>query len=158
MDVGARKGTEQEIMNAHLRVQDVLERLPMSIVIIDAVDGGGVLFANDRARELFGGRIPQASRSGGRVIMPRFEAAGRDGKPLQPEDWPLARALSSGTTVTDEIRLPSAAGKNVTLHVTAAPVRDGSNAVAAVVGIFSEANADAVAGIDSAPQSPQSGS
>ncbi|MBV8742685.1 MAG: PAS domain-containing protein, partial [Sinobacteraceae bacterium] len=158
VDVGARKGTEQEIMNAHLRVQDVLDRLPMSILIIDALDGGGVLFANDRARELFGGRIPKAAPSGGRVIMPRFEAAGRDGKPLQAEDWPLARALSSGTTVTDEIRLPSVAGKNVTLHVTAAPVRDGSNAVAAVVGIFSEANADAVAGIDSAPQSPQSGS
>src|SRR5262249_37201348 len=60
-----------------------------------------------------------------------------DGTPYLPEEWPLARAILHGETVTDEeIRIERLDGSELTLAVYSTPVREHGRIVAGVAAFF----------------------
>jgi PAS domain S-box-containing protein len=107
---------------SHALLEAVIQQLPGGIGIADAVTGR-VIMSNSRAREIFGAREPGTVE---RIAdYSRFTAYRVDGEPLAAEDWPLARAILHGETVTDEvIHLQRADGTRATLLVSARPVVD----------------------------------
>jgi PAS domain S-box-containing protein len=67
----------------------------------------------------------------------------QEGNPLEPEEYPIARALLAGET-TNQARLVTrrAEGSEVVISVNAAPVRDAEGGVAAAVMTFQDVTAE----------------
>jgi PAS domain S-box-containing protein len=105
-------------------LEAVIDQLPGGIGIADA-STGRVILSNPRAREIFGSR--ERGRVAGVEDYGRFSATRADGEPLGAEDWPLARAVLHGVTITDElIHLHREDGSSAVLLVSATPVVDES--------------------------------
>jgi two-component system CheB/CheR fusion protein len=138
VDVGARKLAERATVMAHDRGLAVLDQVPMAILLIDAKDSS-LQFANRRAVQLFGTMLPNPMPENETTPVPSVEGVGKDGWRYWPEDWPLARVLATGTSITDEkIRTMGANGRQLTLFASAAPIRDEEGNTVAFVGTFLE--------------------
>ena len=62
-----------------------------------------------------------------------------DGRPYEPEEWPLARALTTGELVRDEeVEILRGDGTRGYMSLNAAPVRDASGAIVAGVVILTD--------------------
>jgi two-component system CheB/CheR fusion protein len=137
IDIAARKGAEEEILAAKDRVQGVLEQMPTAVVIMQPPTGR-LLFANERAATLFGYSFPAPVP--GELAPPFYPAmAGTTGagEAYRPEQWPVARSLASGQTISDEeISVKTPDGKIAVLSVSSAPVRNATGETVAVVGTF----------------------
>ncbi|HEU4698442.1 MAG TPA: PAS domain S-box protein [Gemmatimonadales bacterium] len=119
----AREHTEQRLLAA------VLEQAPLGIVIAEA-PSGRLWFTNRRVAALFG-REPQATAAdygaGDRAFHP-------DGRPIEPRQWPIRRALTRGETVRDQpIEIEQPSGRRLEISVDAAPVRDEQGRIVAAV-------------------------
>jgi two-component system phosphate regulon sensor histidine kinase PhoR len=88
---------------------------------------------NDQSEEMLG-RVITASG-----VMDYGQIAGFDevGRRLEPQDWPLARALILGeSSHAERIRVERDDGSSLTIEANASPIRDGSGAIAAAVVVF----------------------
>ena len=137
VDIGARKRSELEVLKAHERVQGVLEQMPTAIVILDPV-AGQLQYANRKAASLFGSSLPSPTPlGGGAPFQPLLIGTRSGGLPYLAEEWPLARTLSTGETVSDEEIEVIGADKVIRVFsVSAAPVRNTEGGIVAVVGTF----------------------
>jgi two-component system, cell cycle sensor histidine kinase and response regulator CckA len=69
----------------------------------------------------------------------RFTGLHIDGRPYEKHEWPLARAVLHGETVSgEEIELVRADGSRVFLSMNAAPIRDPNGTVIAAVTAFQD--------------------
>jgi two-component system, chemotaxis family, CheB/CheR fusion protein len=136
VDVGARKRAERATVMALDRGLAVLDQVPMAILLMDAKDSS-LQFANRRAAQLFGASLLNPVPENQTTPAPSLEGVGNDGWRYRPEDWPLARVLATGTSITDEkIQTVGANGQQLTLSVSAAPIRDEEGNTVAFVGTF----------------------
>ncbi|MGH2946790.1 MAG: SpoIIE family protein phosphatase [Solirubrobacteraceae bacterium] len=127
VDITARKAAE-------MRLEAVLHQLPAGVVIADA--DGRILMSNERLREMGLSREPGL---GSRLHEIGFTAWHMDGRPYEPPDWPLARALKRGEVVRgEEMAFVRADGTAGVLEVNAAPIRDGGGTIVAAVAVVEE--------------------
>jgi PAS domain S-box-containing protein len=113
---------------AELRLHGVLQQLPVGVVIVEA--DGTVLLGNDQLETI--GLAPYLA-SGKDIREPNFVGRRPDGRPYAPEELPLRRALETGTVARGvEVTFERADGQQRTVEVSAAPIRDGPEIVAAV--------------------------
>jgi PAS domain S-box-containing protein len=113
---------------AELRLQGVLQRLPVGVVIADA--DGTVLLSNEQLGKT--GLGPYLA-SGMDIREANFTGTRSDGREYAPKDLPLRRALETGTVASGvEVTFRGADGVERTVEVNAAPIRDGGEIVAAV--------------------------
>jgi len=114
-------------------VEAVIQQMPSGLVVAEAPSG----------------RLVLANRQVEHILRHPFVAAGDgpwyhdhagfhpDGRPYEPHEWPLARAIGTGEIVTsEEIDYVLGDGTGATLETSAAPVRDGSGAIVAGVVTF----------------------
>jgi two-component system CheB/CheR fusion protein len=137
VDIGARKRAEDEILGAQARLQAVLEQMPTAVVMVEA-PGGRLLFANKQAETLFNHSFPIPVPGD---PIPAFypTLAGRHvgGEAYRAEDWPMARALATNAVIVDEeVTVEDSEGRDRSLLMNAAPVRDAQGKAVAVVGTF----------------------
>ena len=127
-----RAEAERERLVVELRSQGalleaVLRQLPSGVII--AAPDGGVVMSNDQAAEIFQERFEVASFAGADAPAAFHEG----GRPYEPPEWPLARAVERGESVAGEaIEIRRADGSRRIIEVSAAPVRAGGEVVAGV--------------------------
>lgn len=122
----------------------LLDAVPMGIVVADA---DGNLFRVNQANELLWGRnLPKS-----KVVSEYSEWRGwwadgseRQGVPLRPDDWALARALKGEEVSYDvvEIETFDSPSERRTITLSAAPVRDNAGAI--VGGVVAQTNITAL--------------
>lgn len=147
-DVSERKRAEDEVrrLNAELedrvqlrtgeleteraRLATVIEQMPAGVMIVEP--DGTLALANRQAEAIWGKSFEAGAQTA---------AEGRgfdlDGRLLAPDDWPLARAVTTGDFVTGElVEILRADGTSAVIEVNAAPVRDADGRVVAGVQTF----------------------
>ena len=113
----------------------VMRQMPEGLVVARAPDGE-LTAANDEFRRILGQQMLAAATI---EEYGNYPAIRPDGKPYQPHETPLARALLAGETVSsEELRLRRPDGVLVDLWARAAPVRDDQDQIVAAVGIFTD--------------------
>jgi PAS domain S-box-containing protein len=117
------------------RLETVLRQMPAGVVIAEA-PSGRMLLTNDAVEQIWRGPMPRAGELAEYETYAGFHP---DGRRLRAEEWPLARAVTSGETVTnEEIEFLRADGSRGWLVMDAAPIRDRDGRVAAAVGTMSD--------------------
>jgi signal transduction histidine kinase/GAF domain-containing protein len=130
---GIRERLVADIEAERSRLETVLRRMPIGVVLAEAPDGPFV-FANDAAIRLSPvpielGQPPRYDRARGRRP---------DGTLLDPADWPLARAMAGETVENEVIEIETADGPARSFSMSAAPIADRTGAIAAAVVTYSD--------------------
>jgi signal transduction histidine kinase/PAS domain-containing protein len=127
---GARCQLLLELAEERVRLGTVLQQSPIGVVIAES-PSGKTLFGNAEAARLL--RRPSLS-----AFCPDDPTTGPwralhgDGRPYEPNEWPLARAIANGEVVkNEEIQLEFSDGAFVYVSVNAAPVEDCERHIAA---------------------------
>jgi PAS domain S-box-containing protein len=120
----------RELETARARLATVIEQMPAGVMIVEP--DGTLALANRQAEAIWGESFDP--RSDTPAEGRGFDSAGR---PLGPDEWPLARAVTTGDIVTGElVEIMRADGTAVVIEVNAAPVRDPDGRVVAGVQTF----------------------
>jgi signal transduction histidine kinase/PAS domain-containing protein len=112
------------------RLRTVLDVLPSAVII--AGPQGELLEMNPAIKTLWGEEVPLAA---GIAQYALYKARwARTGQALAPEDWTLARALTSGEPVlNDELEIETFDGQRKVILNSAAPIRDETGAITGAV-------------------------
>ena len=128
LDVTERVRVEaerEELIRQLLRersiLQAVLQQLPHSVYIAEA-PSGRLFLANEQAVTQIRGPTEPTLNVEGYRAYPGFHA---DGRPYEPNEWPLARAMASGVPVMAEaVHVIRGDGSRGVIEYSATPVRD----------------------------------
>jgi hypothetical protein len=102
-------------------LETLLRHIPVGVIISDA-PGGRVLYGNERMEQILGHPIVPPKNVAEYVVWRGFHL---DGRPYEPHEWPLARAITTGEVVSgEEIHIERTDGKRLALLVSAAPIRN----------------------------------
>ncbi len=112
-------------------LQAIIEQMPEGVVIAEA-PLGRLIHYNEQLRRMWG-----------RPDMPRdlrtFSGLHSDGRPYQPEEWPIARSVASGEVVRDEeFRILRADGTWIYINASSAPIYDESGIMRYAVAALSD--------------------
>jgi PAS domain S-box-containing protein len=105
------------------RLETLLRQLPDGLMIAEA-PSGRVVLRNDRLETLLGVPAWALDHIAGGEAYRGFDT---DGRELQPDEWPLARAVRGETVPRTELELLRADGSRIWIEKRATPVfdRDG---------------------------------
>jgi PAS domain S-box-containing protein len=122
---------EQHTKSAQLEA--VLRQMPAGVLIAEA-PSGRLLMGNAQVEEILRHEfVPTASLE----EYSHWSGLHPDGTPVEPPEWPLARAIANGETVTgEEILYRRGDGTRVWIRVSATPIRDAEDRIVAGVMVF----------------------
>ncbi len=113
----------------------LIESLPVGLLI--ARKDGRIVVKNSEADRIWGGPVPMARNVSEYAAYRGWWAD--TGKELTPEDWPLARAVSTGAGCTSEvIDIERMDGTRGAILNSAVPVRDDSGRVIGGLAVFQD--------------------
>jgi PAS domain S-box-containing protein len=116
------------------RLAAVLSRLPAGVIIGEAPDGRLVL-GNPEVERIWRHPFRPVTGFSQYGAYRGFHPA--DGRPYEPQEWPLARSLRTGEVITgEEVDIERGDGTRGTLVVNSAPIRDPDGSVTAAVCTF----------------------
>ncbi|MEI6043942.1 MAG: PAS domain S-box protein [Chloroflexota bacterium] len=111
-------------------LEAILQQMPLGVTIAEA-PSGKITLENSQVGEIWRHEaIPSESieEYGG------YRGFHKEGKPYQPQDWPLARAITSGeVTLNEELDFQRGDGTWGTMLLNAAPVRNSAGEIVAGV-------------------------
>ena len=111
-------------------VEGVVEQMPIGVIVAEA-PSGDVLVGNGEIDRIWR-NAPDGSATPGRPPLGSIFHA--DGRPYEPEEWPLVRSLRDGEIVRDEeaeiVRGDRSRG---TISISSTPVRSADGTIAAAV-------------------------
>jgi PAS domain S-box-containing protein len=113
------------------RFEAIVKQMPGSVVIGEA-PSGKLIFANEKLLEVWGHPLIESQNIEEYIEWIGFHP---DGRRYEGHEWPLARAIQKGETVTNEdIDIIRGDDKPATLRLSAAPIKDSTgNVIAGVV-------------------------
>ncbi|MEK7571454.1 MAG: ATP-binding protein, partial [Patescibacteria group bacterium] len=125
-------GREKELRNiaeeGEVRLTTILQQLPVGVMIVDAKDHK--LTGNKHLEKVTGRKIKGRMRTD--ESYPSKYIYHND-KPVLQKDWPIARALTKGKTVTlQEMEYRREDKKRLFLRVNASPIKKDEEIIAAV--------------------------
>lgn len=132
----AREEREQLIKQLEAertRLEAVLQQMPAGVVLAEA-PSGRLILSNKQVDEIW--RFPFYPSA---TIEEYREYKGfhSDGRPYQPEEWPLARSVTKGEVVMgEEIDYLRGDGTRGRMRVSSAPIRDRQGLIIAAVATF----------------------
>ena len=135
--------SEAELHAREAQLLAVLEHLPVGVIIAEA-PSGRVVRTNAQADAILGrpAVLPRDVEGYGTYVG--FHPA--DGRPYEPDEWPLARAARRGETVRGElVDFRRRDGTPGTLRVSATPIRDAAGHVDTAVVLFDDISAQRAA-------------
>jgi PAS domain S-box-containing protein len=134
-DVAERSGVEAALRESEERSARIVETIASGIAIIDM--DGKITFANETAEGILG--LSRTDMTERMHDDPAWRMTTMSGVPMEDEDAPVGRVLRSGSPVHDvELAVEQPNGTRVALSVNAAPIRDPSGAMVAVVASFTD--------------------
>jgi PAS domain S-box-containing protein len=110
----------------------VLQQLPAGVLIAEA-PSGRLIMGNARVRQILRHDIlpfAEGDAFGG------WSGVRADGTAIQPNQWPLARAIAGERITGEEILLHRGDGTLCWIRVNAAPIRNAQGAIVAGVAVF----------------------
>lgn len=120
------------------RLEALLMHLPAGVIIAEA-PSGKLIMGNEQMERIW--RRPFLACDS---IAGYSEYAGyhSDGRPYEPEEWPLARSIRHGEVVTgEEIDFLRGDGTVGRMSVASAPIRDPKGRITAAVTVFQDITA-----------------
>ena len=137
VDITARRNAGQASAPDLARVQAVIEQMPIAVLVAEAPEGTLVL-ANRRAATLFNQPYPLPFIDHPwQTAYSAFRGFYADGRPYEPREWPLARALATGETVFDEeLDFVRADGIRGSVSMSTTPIHNPKGDMVAVVATF----------------------
>lgn len=145
IDVTDRKQAEVErvallkqLAQERALLAEVLQQMPLGVGIATAPKGTLIL-GNAQLETIWRHPMIPADTIAGYDVYHGFHL---DGRPLLPEEWPLARAIRTGEVVSPElIAFERGDGSHGLMEMRAAPVRDDMGTVVAGVVTFDDVTA-----------------
>src|SRR5262252_2107722 len=124
----------EELSAQHQKLTEVLRQMPAGVIIAEA-PSGKLIMGNERVAQIWRHEfLPSTNveRYGS------YKGFHPDGRPYEPQEWPLARSITAGEVVTnEEIEILRGDGTRGALISNSAPIRDGGGRiVAGVVSFF----------------------
>ena len=117
----------------HALLEEVLRQMPAAVIIAESPSGRLVL-GNRQVEEVWGRPVLP---SWGVSHYDQWRGFHADGRPLSADEWPLARSLTKGETVSgEEIEIERADGERRTVWVSSAPVYGRDDRIIAGVVAF----------------------
>src|SRR5207237_10346284 len=111
-----------------------LDRMPAGVIIGEAPDGR-LLLANRQAEQIWGRLIALGAGTAQYREYRGFHPG--DGRPYEPEEWPLARSIAKGEVVTEEeIDFLRSDGTRGTMFVSSAPIETPDQRIVSAVATF----------------------
>jgi PAS domain S-box-containing protein len=105
-------------------------------VIIAEAPSGKIVASNEQEERIWGQGFPPSENIGQYVQYPAFHA---DGRPVLPDEWPLARTITTGEIVeNEEIRFKRGDGSFGWMITNSAPIRDAGGKIMAGVVVFQD--------------------
>jgi PAS domain S-box-containing protein len=130
----AREELLKSLGDQRSRLETVLRQMPAGVLISDA--DGTLVLSNEHAAQIWREPIPSGREIGDYKV---YVANRPTGEPYAIDEWPLARALRAGETVTGEIMaIVRFDGSRGWISVDAAPVRDRDGRIVAAVSTFTD--------------------
>jgi PAS domain S-box-containing protein len=117
----ARAELPVELAGENAIWSDILDQMPIGVVVTE-VPGGRFVWRNNEAERLLGGGAsPPIAGPGGYA---RYGAVHEDGRPYKPEEYPLSRAVRDDEVVEREpLYYRASDGRLMVLEVSASRVR-----------------------------------
>ena len=129
-----REAVLAKIEGDRARFAAVLKQLPSGVVIGEA-PAGRIVSGNDQAAKIW--RVPALTAEAVEEYG-KFEGYHPDGRWVEPDEWPLARAIR-GEVVTDEqIEIVRADGERGVTSQSAAPIYDAQGRIVAGAVVFTD--------------------
>jgi PAS domain S-box-containing protein len=118
-DVTDRKRAEEELRNRESELRTILDMLPVGVWLSDAE--GRIVLGNPEARRIWAG-----ARFVGIDQYGEYKGWWVDtGRPIEPREWALARALLDGeTSINEVVEIECFDGSHKVIHNSAVPIRD----------------------------------
>lgn len=121
------------------RLAAVVEQIPAGVIIAEA-PSGRIVFGNAQVERITGHPVRYSDDT--TRYTADWAAHHADGRRVQPDEWPLARAIRTGAIVTgEEYRYRRGDDTPAWVQLDAAPIRDGAGAVVAGVVILTDITA-----------------
>lgn len=122
----ARQRAEEERRTVLSQLETVLRQMPAGVVIAEA-PSGRLILGNEQADQIWRHPFMAADDTAG---YRQYRGFHPDGTPYLPEEWPLARSISTGEVVRgEEIDFIRGDGAPGTLVASAAPIRDAEGKI-----------------------------
>ncbi len=139
-DSGLRRRILARLQTDASLLEGILREVPVGII---AAEGGTgrLLLTNEAAARITGFQHELGvtlQENAGRMTLRGFRT---DGRPLEPVDWPLARALRGEIIAGEPIDLIRGDGSRASVLANAAPVRDQDGTIRAAVVAFQDVTA-----------------
>jgi PAS domain S-box-containing protein len=130
--------SEERFRHLAAKLEAVLQQMPAGVLLADA-DSEELTLANEQVEKMLGYGFHGNARLQQYDDIVSFRGFSPDGRPLAPEDWPLARSLRKGEIVrAEEIELRWPDGKKMFIEVNSGPIRDERGKIASAVAIFQD--------------------
>jgi PAS domain S-box-containing protein len=124
----------EELSAQHQKLTEVLRQMPAGVMIAEA-PSGKLIMGNGQVAQIWRHEfLPSNNVEEYRA----YKGFHPDGRPYDPQDWPLARSITTGEVVTnEEVEILRGDGTRGALISNSAPIRDGGGRiVGAVVSFF----------------------
>jgi len=123
----------EELSVQHQKLTEVLRRMPSGVIIAEA-PSCKLFMVNGQMAQIWRQEIPPTTNleefKTGRGFHP-------DGQTYQPQEWPLARSITSGEMVTnEEVEILRGDGTRGAVSINSAPIRDSEGRIVAGVVTF----------------------
>ena len=127
-DITKRKQAEEALRESQRLLQLVLATLPVGVAVTDRV--GDIILVNDASKRIWGDTIVSSRK---RWVQSR--GFWHDtGKPVAPQEWASARALSQGQTSLNElIDIEAFNGERKIMQNSVAPIRNDDGQIVGTV-------------------------
>ena len=125
----------RELTTRQAWLEAVLQQMPQGVVVAEAPSGRLVL-GNEQVARIW--RHPFLPAQDVQEYR-QYQGYHLDGRPYQPQEWPVARSIRTGERVTDEVvKILRGDGTWGFISVSSAPIRDPDGRIIAGVITFSD--------------------
>ena len=134
IDITTRKRAEAALRESEARLMAAFASVPVGVAEFD-MDGKAVLSNAEFRRFLPNGTVPSRDPERGR----RWEAWETDGRLIEPQQYPSARALRGERLIPGlEMRYTDDDGRAFWTYVATAPIFDGGGRVSGCISVISD--------------------
>jgi two-component system, cell cycle sensor histidine kinase and response regulator CckA len=135
-DISGRKQREKELQRTRALLEAAINQSPSGILIADAPDVR-IHFANPAAFGIRGGSRERLTEIDVAEHTRRWQTFYPDGRPYDPKDLPLSRAILKGEISRDvEVIIRHESGQERWVSANASPIRDDNGTIQAGIVIF----------------------
>jgi two-component system sensor kinase FixL len=126
--------TYERIRTSEGLLEAVVRSMPVGVIVAEA-PSGRLILKNEEVERIWGHPFGTTATVEDEV-SPGFYP---DGRPYRPDEWPLARSITTGELVEDEeINLVHSDGSRITVSVRSAPIRAPDGRIVAGVAAFQD--------------------